>query len=357
MTRFHISTAVATIFAAGAAQAEPLRIVTDIAPVQSLVQMVAGDHGVVDVIVRPGATPHAYSMRPSEARALQEADLMVWIGPELTPWLSDPIATVAEGADVLALMDLPQTVTLETREGATFAPHDHDHDHDHDEHEDHDHDHAEEDHTHDHDEDDHAHDDHAHEDHDDHDHDHADAEEHAHDDHAHGGIDPHAWLSPDNAKAWLTVLVGELAEHAPEHAEAFAANAEAGRAAIDAAVAEGEARLAGLGERPFVVYHDAFQYFERAFGLSAAGALSLSDATPPSAARIREIRDLVEAEGVVCAFSEPQFDPGLVDTVFGDALDVSVAVLDPLGAEIPTGPTLYPDLIRAITGSAADCLS
>lgn len=353
MSKFHIATTVATFFLPAAALAEPLKVVTDIAPVQSLVQMVAGDLAGVDVIVPPGASPHGYSMRPSEARALQDADLVVWIGPDLAPWMSDPIDTIAEQARVIELASVPGTMTLAMREGATFAAHDHgDGDHDHD----HDHD-AHDEHADSHDHDDHDHD-HAHDD--DHDHDHGsdkDAEAAAdHDGHDHGAFDPHLWLFPQNVQNWVSVVASEMSALDPGNADVYAANAVAGIARIDAAVADAQALLSGLNDRPFVSYHDAFQYYEQAFGLAAAGALSLSDATPPSAARIREIRDLVEDEGVVCAFSEPQFDPGLVETVFGDDAEIKVAVLDPLGAELPSGPELYPTLITSIAASAADCL-
>jgi zinc transport system substrate-binding protein len=299
------------IFAPFSVNADQLSVVTDISPVQSLVQMVAGDLAKVDVIVRPGATPHSYALRPSEARALQNAELVVWIGPELAPWLVDAIETIAVNAENLSLIDVENTLVLPTRMGAQFGEHDHD-------------------------------------DHDDHD-DHAEAD--------HDNVDPHVWLAPENAQIWVSAIAESLARVAPESAPVFRANAVEATASIAAAAGSARDNLSGYGDQPFVAYHDAFQYFEQSFGLSAAGALALSDATPPSASRLAEIRDVVARAGIVCAIAEPQFDSGLVDTVFGRNGGVSVAVLDPLAADITAGPNLYIDMIQDLASRLVDCLS
>lgn len=184
-----------------AALAEVPQVATDIAPVHSLVAQVMGDLGAPALIVRPGASPHGYAMRPSEAQALEQADLVVWIGEGLTPWLEGPVETLGEGAAVLELMSVEGTILHDYREGATFAAHDHG------EHEGHDHD-AAKGHDHDHD---HAHDKAEAHDHD-HDHDHDKAESHAgdHAGHDHSGADAHAWLDPANGRVWLGAIAAEL---------------------------------------------------------------------------------------------------------------------------------------------------
>jgi zinc transport system substrate-binding protein len=325
-------------------------VATDITPVHSLVSIVMGDLGAPALIVRPGASPHGYSMRPSEAQALDSADLVVWMGEALTPWLEGPIDTLASGAHKIELMSVEGTVLYDYREGATFAAHDHDHDdeHDHDEHE----------HEHEHEKHEHSHDDH------DHDHDHDEKAEshdhghgHAHDnhDHDHSGADSHAWLDPVNAGLWLGVIAQELAELDPDNAATYAANAAAGQADLDALQAELSAELSTLGETGFVVFHDAYQYFERRFGLSASGAISMSDASAPSAGRIAELQSAVSEMGAICVFAEPQFNRALIDSIFAET--ATIGMLDPLGFDLEPGPALYGQLLRNMGAEFAACLT
>ncbi|MGM0742153.1 MAG: zinc ABC transporter substrate-binding protein [Pseudomonadota bacterium] len=382
------------------AAAESPRVATDIAPVQSLVARVldgVGADAMPAVIVRPGASPHGYAMRPSEARALEKADLVVWMGPGLTPWLGDPIETLAPEAAHLSLLTAPETLILPGRIDPRFGAHDHDHDDhkdhdhaaghdDHDDHKDHDHETGHDDHKdHDHaaghdDHDDHkdhdhetGHDDHddhkdhdheaGHDDHDDHkDHDHeAGHDDHAaHDhaeahDHAHAGPDPHAWLDPQNAAIWLDLIARELSALDPGNADLYAANAAAGQAELAALSEEIAARLAPLADRPFLVFHDAYQYFENRFGVAAAGALSLSDASDPGPARLAELRALAQEQGAACVFAEPQFNTSVIASVFGDA--VPVGVLDPIGVDLEPGAGLYPAMLRNMAGAMAECLT
>lgn len=328
MSKRLFPTLAAMLFGASGAVADPLRIAADILPVQSLVAMVAGDLAVPDLIVRPGASPHGYALRPSDAQALQDADAVIWIGPQLTPWLGASLDTLAPDAIRVSLMDIDGSRVLPVREDNVFREGD-SHGHDDQGHDEHSHD-------------DHGHVDHGHDD------------EHGHD---HSGDDPHLWLSPDNAIVWIGEIAQRLSTLDPENAADYAARAQTARDEIRAAVADATALLGPLADKPFVVYHDAYQYFEASFGLTTAGSLALSDAAPPSAARIAEIRDLVAQGGIVCAFSEPQFDPGLIESVFGGKTDVRVAVLDPLGTDLDAGAGLYPALIRSLAQRMADCLS
>jgi len=341
----------ALLLTSTAAMAEVPRVVTDIAPVHSLVAQVMGDLGQPDLLVRPGASPHGYSLRPTEARALDQADLVVMVGEGLTPWLMQPVQTLAGDAHLLELLGVEGATRLDRRKGATFERHSHGDGDDHG-HGDHDHDHAEAD-GHDHDDHDHDHDKADGHGHDDHDHDHARA--HDHDDHDHGAFDSHAWLDPRNGAVWLDAIAGELAELDPENADTYRANAETGKAQLATLEADIAASLPENGTG-FIVFHDAYQYFEARFGLAASGSISLSDATAPSAGRISELRDKIGDLGVTCVFTEPQFDPGIIAALGVD--DLNTAVLDPLGTfAFEPGADLYPQTLRAMGVAFAECLA
>lgn len=329
-----------------ALRAEAPRVVADIAPVHSLVARVMDGVGVPDLVMPPGASPHGYAMRPSEAAALQAADLVVWIGPELTPWLARALETLGDDAEQIALLHADGTVRRDARDSATFA-------HAHGGHAEEGHEHADDHHG------EAAHDDHAHETHDGHDHDSHDHDAHDHETHDghdhHGSIDPHAWLDPENARLWLDLVADALARRDPENAETYRANAAAARSDLVALTEEIGDTLAPVRGRPFLVYHDAYQYFEARFDLQAAGAIAVSDATAPGAARMAELRDLVQQTQPGCAFYEPQFSPKLVETL-AQGTGLRQAELDPIGLALEPGPELYPDLLRKMARDIAACL-
>ncbi|WP_321365208.1 metal ABC transporter solute-binding protein, Zn/Mn family [uncultured Celeribacter sp.] len=332
-----------------AAQAEVPNVVADMAPIHSLVSQVMGDLGAPSVLMPQGTSPHGYSLRPSEAKAVQDADVVFWTGPTIEPWLEEVIEEVGQQTLSVPLATVEGATVLEVREGATFEKHVHDHgDHDHaDEAHDHDHDdHAHDDHDHDHDEHDHAADEH--------DHDHEDAHDDHDHDHAHEGADGHAWLDPMNARVWLGVIAEDLAELDAENAETYRANAAAAQEALDVKIAEIQAEMVPLADMNFIVFHDAYQYFENRFGLSAAGSISISDATAPSPARIREIQDKVKEIGITCVFSEPQFNAGLVDTVL-DGTEAKSAVIDPLGVDLTPGAAFYGEFMDELAGAFKAC--
>ncbi|WP_371158498.1 zinc ABC transporter substrate-binding protein [Jannaschia sp. 2305UL9-9] len=379
MTRLLLLSAL--VAAPAAATADVPRVVTDILPVHGLVSRVMDGVGTPELLLPPGASPHGYSMRPSEAGKLEQADVVVWIGAGLTPWLENSLDTLAGDAT---------RVTLTEVEGTILRPFSDDHDHgahggedDHDDHDDHGHDDHEghEDHGHD----DHGeadHDDHAHDDHEDHDEEHAHdeheehGEEHAHDDHAEHGddheeeghfvgdghdhgaddVDPHAWLDPVNGALWLATLAETLATADPENAELYRANAVAGQAEIAAVSTEVETRLASVGDAAYLVFHDAYGYFEDRFDIASSGAIRLGDATTPGAARIAELQDRIADDGIACLFTEPQFPAGLAETVV-EGSGATLATIDPLGTNLTQGSGFYPDLISALANDMAGCLS
>lgn len=332
-------------------------VVTSIKPVHSLVAAVMAGVGEPDLIVQGAGSPHNYALKPSQAQALESAEIVFWIGREMEAFLEKPIETIASGARSVELVDAPDLVKLELRQGATFEAHDHSDEHGHDDHahaDEHDHDHSDE-HAHD----DHTHadeHDHAHED--DHAHDHASADhaEHSHDDHARGAFDTHVWLDPLNAKAMVHEIEHVLAAADPDNAATYEANAAAVSAQLDTLVAEVAAELEPLQDRGFIVFHDAYHYFENRFGVTAAGSVTVSPEVLPGVERVNEIRAKVQELGAACVFAEPQFEPKLVATVT-EGTEAKSGVLDPLGADLTDGPDLYFELIRNMASSISACLS
>jgi zinc transport system substrate-binding protein len=179
-----------------------------------------------------------------------------------------------------------------------------------------------------------------------------DGDDHAHKDGAH---DPHAWLAPENAATWLNVIAGQLSMADPENAGAYFANAAAGRSEIEALSDEINSILVPVRGKRFIVFHDAYQYFEVGYDLPATGAISLSDASDPSPARIAEIQSRIAKEGIDCVLAEPQFNQGLVATVLEGTV-AGTGVLDPLGSDLEPGPALYPQLMRNLATALAECL-
>lgn len=318
----------ASIFA-GTALADVPQVAIDVAPVHSIVARVMQGVGTPSLIVAPGASPHEYRLRPSEAAALQNADLVFWVSPDLTPWLEDAIDTLAAQAKVVELLDSDGTTKLEMREGASFDAHDHGHDEK-----------AHEDHTEEGEGEDHA----EHEKHDDH---------ANHDDH--GEYDPHAWLSPQNGSTWMNAVAAALSAVDPDNAGAYYANAATAQQELAALSTEIDGILDPVRGGKFIVLHDAYQYFETAFDFPAAGAISLSDAADPGPARISEIQARVADQGIVCVLSEPQFNEGIVTAVM-DGTQANTGVLDPLGSDLEPGADLYRQLLRNLATTLADCL-
>ena len=300
----------------GTASANIPKVVTDIPITHSLVTRVMAGIGMPDLIVDRGASPHEYSLRPSNAASLEAADLVFWISNGLTPWLDDALNTLARNAKVIELMDAKGATVLSFREGATFETHSHQHKHDEDGH---------------------------------------DENKHDEDEHATGNVDPHGWLDPYNGRIWLDVIATALSKIDPTNSDIYFANATQAKADIDTVISELEETLAEFRGTNFIVYHDAYQYFEKRFDVLAAGSISLGDVSDPSPARIAEVRKIVEELGITCVFSEPQFNSELVRTV-SDRVSVKTRVIDPLGTQFTLGPDFYLNVLRGIAQSMASCL-
>ena len=246
----------ALLMGTASALAEVPKVVATIKPIHSLVAAVMGDLGTPTLIVKGAASPHTYSLKPSEAGAIEAADIVFWTGHGLEVFLAESLDTLAADAKVVELGHAPGIELLPVREGGMFD----------------------------------AHADEAHEDHDEAD--------------GHGEMDLHVFLDPANAKALVAEIATTLSATDPEHAATYAANAAAETAALDQLTADLSAKLAPVKDKPFVVFHDAYQYFGRRFGLAIAGSITVSPENMPGADRISEVREKLKTLATACVFAE-----------------------------------------------------
>ncbi|MBP2549235.1 zinc transport system substrate-binding protein [Neorhizobium galegae] len=331
----------ATLFAAADAMAAP-QVVVSIKPIHSLVAAVMEGVGEPKLIVEGAASPHTYTMKPSNARAIQDADLVFWIGPNMEAFLDKPLDALSKSATVVALGDAPGLQKLPFREGGAFEAHDDGDEHEAHEAGDHGAEHAE------------AHDDHAGEDA----HQHEAHEAHAEHGHAHSheGFDTHMWLDPMNAKAMAKEIEAKLIAVDPENIAVYNKNTLALLKKIDALDADLKATVEPVKDKPFVVFHDAYQYFEHRYDIRVAGSITVSPETAPGAERLSDIHKKLVELGAACVFAEPQFTPKLIKVVT-EGTKARAGVLDPEGASLKEGPELYFQLMHNLGNALNECLS
>ncbi|UFW66746.1 zinc ABC transporter substrate-binding protein [Rhizobium laguerreae] len=303
-------------------------VVTSIKPIHSLVSAIMQGVGEPELIVDGAASPHTYNLKPSNARALQDAKVIFWVGPGLEAFLEKPLQALGSDASIAALDDAPGLVKLPFREGGAFEAHD---------------DAPEHDSASGHHEAEAAHG--AEADHD-----------HGHDDHDHGAFDTHLWLDPMNAKAMATMITTTLVAADPANALTYQGNAKALDDKLDALDTEVKGMVAPVKDKPFIVFHDAYQYFEHRYGIRVSGSITVSPETIPGAERVSEIHRKVGELGATCVFAEPQFEPRLVNVVI-EGTRAKSGVLDPEAATLKAGPDLYFNLMRGIANNMKDCLS
>ena len=294
-----------------------ISVVTSIKPLHSLTSYIMEGVGEPELIIDGVASPHNFQIKPSHAKMLQNADLVIWIGEDLESFLPTALKSIPKDAVVFELLDQSGLKKLKFREKNIFEGHD---DHGHDEHAK-----KEDDH------DDHGHDDHG---------------------HGHGSFDPHIWLDPANAKVIVKKITNQLSKIDKDNASTYKANSKKVIKDLDGLIKEVKNEI--NKDASFVVFHDAYQYFEKRFGLSVIGALTVNPDVMPGAEQLSEIREVIEHEKAKYIFSEPQFNPNIINSIASDT-GVKTGVLDPLGANIDKGKNMYFDLIKDMSNSLKGC--
>ncbi len=315
-----------------------VKVVASIKPIHSLASYVMDGVGKPDVIVDGYNSPHGFSMKPSHAKMIENADLIIWVGEDLETFLEKPLDTIAKKAKIVEVMDTKGIQKLKFREKNIFEEHD-DHGHKKDKHDDHGHKKD-------------KHDDHGHkkDKHDDHGH-----KKDKHDDHEghhHGEHDPHVWLDPVNAKAIVKEITNKLVQIDSKNSSTYKANSKRAIAEIDQLTKDIKKDINKKSR--FVVFHDAYQYFENRFGITVLGALTVNTDVLPGAEQLSEIREVIEHEKVNCIFSEPQFNPAIIKTIAKDT-KIKTGVLDPLGASLDKGKDMYSNLLKNMSSSFKGC--
>lgn len=284
-----------------------VRVVASIKPVHSLVAAVMAGAGSPELIITGTTSPHAFSLRPSDARNIQDAQIIFMVGDALETSLAGSIETLGRDARVIRLFEIDGLVRLPLREGVTFEGHDHEGEADHE---------------------------------------------------AREGesLDMHIWLDPVNARTMVRAIADTLSAADAVNAATYAANADAEIGRLDALLDRIDADVHSVRSRPFIVLHDAFHYFEHRFGLIAAGAVWVSPDRPPGVRRIAALRELVGDLKVVCVLADPQFDSRLAN-VITEGTSARLGTADPLGAALDSGPDLYFTLLNDMATSFRDCLA
>jgi zinc transport system substrate-binding protein len=304
------------LFAANTSANADIKVVTSIKPIHSLASYLMDGVGKPDLIVDGYNSPHAFAMKPSHAKMLQNADLIFWVGEDMESFLEKPLNSIAKKAEKIELMEIKGLNKLEFRERNIFEEHE---DHGHDEHKEHGH------------------------------------KEDKHDDHqghAHGEHDPHIWLDPMNAKVILSEMAEHLIENDQKNEAKYKENLKKAHKDLDKLTKKVKSEL----NKNFksIVFHDAYQYFEKRFDINILGAFTVNPDVMPGAEQLAEIREVIEHDKVSCIFSEPQFNPDIIKAVAKDT-NVATGVIDPLGATLDPGKDLYFDLIGNMSKSFKGC--
>ena len=316
-----------------------IKVVASIKPIHSLASYLMDGVGKPKLIVDGYASPHGFSLKPSHAKMLQEADIVFWVGEDIENFLVKPLGSIAKNAEKIELLDIKGLKKLKFRERNVFEGHD-DHGHKEDDHDDH----AKKEDGHDEEhKDEHGHDD---------DHKKDGHDEHGHEGHAHGEFDPHIWLDPLNAKVILKEMAKHLIENDQKNASVYKDNLKKANKDLDKLVKQVKSEL----NKDFksIVFHDAYQYFEKRFKVNVLGAFTVNTDVLPGAEQLKEIREIIEHDKVACVFSEPQFNPDIIKAVAKD-MNIKTGVVDPLGATLNPGKDLYFDLIKNMSNSFKGC--
>lgn len=294
--------------AIGSVRASAPRVVVTIKPLHSLVDGMMRDVGTPELIVRGSLSPHLYALRPSDIGMLEKADLVIWVGATMETFLHRHFTHSGYGTNVVSPLKMRGVTLLAKRRGTKWEP-------DYDE----------------------------------------VGRDRMRSDDMNSWVDAHIWLDPHNARAFVEGLEGILARHDPENGQIYARNGKRLRTRLAKLESELKTQLASHRTDVYLVFHDAYQYFERRFGLHPVGSITVHPENPPSARRIVEVRGLVVERGAACVFSEPQFKSGIVERLIHET-GARHGLLDPIGADLTPGPDLYFDLLINLARSLSDCL-
>ena len=306
MKKIHLISTLIGLLAFSTLAKADLKVVTSIKPIHSLASYIMDGVGSPGLIVDGYNSPHSFQLKPSHAKMLEQADIIFWIGEDLENFLEKPLATIAKKAEKIELLEIKDIKKLKFRERNIFEEHD-----------------------------DHGHD--------------AKKEEHDdHDDHGHGEYDPHIWLDPINAKVILNEITEHLIENDSKNASTYKSNLAKALAKIDKLIIDVITET--NTDLSYVVFHDAYQYYENRFNVNILGAMTVNPDVMPGAEQIHEIHEIIEHDNVSCILSEPQFNPDIIKSIAKDT-NVKTGVLDPLGANLKPGKDLYFDLIRNMSAS------
>ncbi len=311
-----------------------IKVVTTIQPLHSLISNVMGNKGKLDLILEGTASPHSFTLKPSHAKMLENADAIFWIDKDLESFLEKPLKSIPKKAKIVHLMDISGLEIHKFREKNIYGGHD-----DHDKH-----DHKEDKHAKHDDHDKHGHKEDKHAKHDDHD-------KHGHA-HAHGEFDVHIWLDPNNAKVIVKEVANQLATLDSKNSDFYKDNAKKTLNKLDNLINKIDKSI--NKKASFVTFHDAYQYFEKRFGVEALGALTINTDIQPGAKQIEEIQHLVEDNNIKCIFSEPQFNPKLINMI-AKSSGAKTGILDPLGSSYQPGDDLYFNLINDLYQNLNKC--
>jgi zinc transport system substrate-binding protein len=321
MKKIHLISTLIGLLAFSTISKADLKVVTSIKPIHSLASYIMDGVGSPGLIVDGYNSPHNFQLKPSHAKMLEQADIIFWVGEDLENFLEKPLDTIAKKAEKIELLEIKGIKKLKFRERNIFEEHDdHGHDAKKEEHDDHGHDAKKE----------------EHDDHDD------------HEGHGHGEYDPHIWLDPINAKVILNEITEHLIENDSKNASTYKSNLAKALAEIDKLIIDVITET--NTDLSYVVFHDAYQYYENRFNVNILGAMTVNPDVMPGAEQIHEIHEIIEHDNVSCILSEPQFNPDIIKSIAKDT-NVKTGVLDPLGANLKPGKDLYFDLIRNMSAS------
>ncbi|WP_279461556.1 zinc ABC transporter substrate-binding protein ZnuA [Aeromonas veronii] len=290
-----------------------IEVLTTIKPLGFIAAAITDGVSEPKVLLPTGASPHDFSLRPSDIRSINSADLVVWVGPELEGFMAKPLA------------NHPHALALTQVEGMplfNYATQDSHDSHDHD-----DHDHA------------------AHE--------HGDHDE-GHEGHHHEGVDPHIWLGPTQAKVIAKAIASELGKLDPANQARYDANLAAFVTKVDAKDKVIAGQMKAVNEKGYFVFHEAYGYWERHYGMSSKGHFTVSPERRPGAKTLVDIRKALEEKQASCIYAEPQFSPAVIESVARNT-GAKVLLLDEVGEQVPLGPDGYPQFMQQLADAFAQC--